>query len=214
MTLSVSDTLLSTNSVRSVWHDSIGYYFPVQSAVTLSVKKQSGNWHDIADPYSSALVTGKVFNLWINHGIDAKTSTYEYIVLPAVSPTQLKDYMAKQTIDILANNKKVQAVKLKDNSLFQYVFHEPARMNTLSGANFVETKNPGLVMIEITGTGNLIITVADPTQTMKEFKLTVSGRYRANQSAYNEEKNQTGLKISLPQNEFAGSSVTVELKRR
>jgi len=213
-TMSVSDTLFSSNSVRSVWHDSIGYYFPVQSAVSLSVKKRSGNWHDIADPYSSALVTGNVFNLWINHGIDAITSTYEYIVLPAVSPLRLKEYMAKPSIDILANNEKVQAVKLKDNTLFQYVFHEPARMNTLSGANFVETKNPGLVMIEINATGNLIITVADPTQTLKEFRLTVSGRYRSNQSAYNEEKNQTGLRISLPQNEYAGSSVTVELKKR
>jgi len=210
---SVSDTVLSSSKVRSVWHDSIGYYFPIESAVSVSVGKQSGNWHAIADPYSTDLVTGNVFDLWISHGMDAKYSSYQYFVLPAVSPTQFKEYMAKPTIEILTNNKKVQAVRLIDNSLFQYVFHEPARVNTFAGANFVETKNPGLVMIETNGNGNLIITVADPTQTLKEFKLTVNGRYRSTQSSYNEENNQTGLRIALPQKEYAGSSVTVELKR-
>ena len=69
-------------------------------------------------------------------------------------------------------------------------------------------------MIETNENGNLIVTVADPTQTLKEFKLTVNGKYRSTQSGYNEEMNQTRLRIALPQNEYAGSPVTVELKKR
>lgn len=211
--ISVNDTLINSKSVSSVWHDSIGYYFPQQTLASLSVEKQSGNWHDIADPYSSDLVTGKVFKVWINHGLNAKDNTYEYLVLPAISSTQLQEYILNPSVEILLNSKSVQAVKLKNNSLFQFAFHEPTRFTTFSGSDFIETKIPGLVLLERDSTKNLIITVADPTQIQKLFRLIISGKYSAEFSTYNASKNQTELEIPLPQNDYAGSAVSVELKQ-
>jgi len=213
-TITANDTLINSTSLSSVWHDSIGYLFPENMSTSLSVKEQSGNWHDIADPYSSDLITGKVFKLWINHGLNAKNSTYEYLVLPSVSPDQLKEYSQQPTISILSNSNSVQAVKLNNNSLFQFVFHEPKRMTTFSKSNFLESKTPGLVMLESNKSKNLTITVADPTQKLKVFKLTVSGNYSSKLSTYIKSTNQSELTIPLPQNEYAGSSFTVELKRR
>ena len=213
-TLSGADTLIHSTSVQSVWHDSIGYYFPESSAIALSVKKQSGTWHDIADPYSSDQITGNVFKLWLIHGIDAKIPEYEYLVLPAVSPTQFAEYLKNPRIEILANTGMLQAVKLKDNSLFQFVFHEPARMNTYSASEFMETDTPGLVMLERDGAKNLTITVADPTQLKKTIKLIVTGRYTLKGSTYNPAKHQTELVIPFPQNDYAGSNVSVVLIRK
>ena len=212
--ISITDTLIYSTSVQSVWHDSIGYYFPGQSAISLSVKKQSGSWHDIADPYSTDLISGNVFKLWIDHGIDAKNApAYEYLVLPSVSSKQLYDYIKNPNVVILANSKTIQAVKLKDNSMFQFVFHEPARINTYSDSGFVESGTPGLVMVERAGTKNLTITIANPTQLQKTFKLAISGRYASKYATYNTSKHYTELVIPLPQEEYAGSAVTVELKQ-
>ena len=212
--ISVNDTLINSNSISSVWQDSIGYYFPRESSISLSLEKQSGNWHDIADPYSTDIITGKVFKLWINHGINAKDSTYEYMVLPSVSASLLEDYNLNPSIKILSNTKTVQAVKLNNNSLFQAVLYVPTRITTFLNTEYLETKNPGLVMIERDGVKKLTITVADPTQTQKMFRLIVSGEYSSKFSTYNSSKNQTELKIPLPQNEYAGSSVSVELKQK
>ena len=210
---STNDTLINSKEVNSVWHDSIGYYFPKQTSTSLSVQKQQGNWHDIADPYSSDMIAGKVFKLWINHGINALSPSYEYLVLPAISPKQLDDYIYNPKIEILANNKIVQGVKLKNNSLFQFIFHEPTRITTFTNTDFVESRTPGIVMIERDELQNLLVSVVDPTQNQKAFRLNVSGKYESQLSNYNITSNQTELMIPLPQHGNAGSMVTVELKR-
>ena len=212
--ISVHDTLFSSSNVSTIWHDSIGYYFPTPMATTLSVSTQSGNWHDIADPYTSDNISGKVFKLWINHGINAiVSSSYEYVILAGISQKELTQYAQNPEFEVLANRSAVQAVKLKNNSVLQFVFHEPVRLTTFSGNDYVETKTPGLVMIEQNASKDLTITVADPTQTQQTFKLFINGKYTAKQARYNQSKNQTEILITLPQKGEAGSSVTVELKR-
>ena len=213
-TISITDTLISSETVSSVWHDSIGYYFPKPESTSISLQTQTGNWHDIADPYSSENVSGKVFKLWINHGMNTITSpTYEYVVLPSVSPSKLKAFIQKPSIDILANDSTVQAVKLKNNSLFQFVFYKPTRFTTFTNADFIETKTPGLVMIERKSSKKLIITVVDPTQNQRFFKLIVSGKYFGKQAKFDYSKNQTELNIELPSGGEAGKSITIELKK-
>ncbi len=212
-TFSINDTVLNSENVKTIWHDSIGYYFPKQSSTSLSVKKQQGSWHEIADPYSTKIVTGKVFKLWVDQGVNAKKSTYEYLVLPAISQKQLADYAQKPEIEILTNNKTVQGVKLNDNSEFQFVFHEATRMTTFTTSDYIEVKTPGLVMMERIGSSDIKLTVVDPTQSFKEFRLIVSGKYKANHSNYSRSTNQTEVTIPLPQNEYAGSAVTEVLKK-
>lgn len=212
-TIPVNDTLIHSSDISSVWHDSIGYYFPEKTSTSISVVKQSGSWYDIADSYSSELISEKVFKLWINHGIHPAASSYEYMVFPAISQDQLKEYIQHPDIEIMMNRKSVQAVKMKNNFLLQFVFHEPTHVTTFSDSDFIETKIPGLVMLEKDRTNNLTITVADPTQTQKVFSLVISGRYTSKLSKYNALKNQTELNIILPQKEYAGSQVSVQLIR-
>jgi len=208
----VNDSLIHSASFLSVWHDSIGYYFPEQTKASLSVEKQSGSWHDIADPYSAAIITGNVFKLWINHGINATESSYQYIVIPSVTPSQLKEYIQFPEIEILTNSSIVQAVKLKNNLLFEFVFHQPTRISTFTVKDYVEINKPGLLILERDKAHNVILTVADPTQKQNEINLIVSGRYFTEHSSYNVLKNQTEIVIPLPQNEYAGSAVSLTLK--
>jgi chondroitin AC lyase len=103
-TISTNDTLFNSTNISSVWHDSIGYFFPEKQSITLSLKTQMGNWHEIADPYSTEKISGKVFKLWINHGLNAVAyPTYEYVVLPSVTLAQLKKFTEKPELEILVN---------------------------------------------------------------------------------------------------------------
>jgi len=213
-TISTNDTLINSRKISSVWHDSIGYFFPENQSTALSLKTQTGNWHQIADPYSTDKISGRVFKLWLNHGMNATAyPRYEYVVLPSVSQAKLKEFIEKPSLEILANRSDIQAVKLKSNAVFQFVFHKPSRIHTFSNSDFIEAKTPGLIQLESDRSTNMIITVADPTQTLKIFRLIVSGKYSGNQAKFNQATNQTELKILLPKGGEAGKCVTIELKK-
>lgn len=208
--LTVDDTLMTAENINTVWHDSIGYYFPKSMSTTLKGSTQSGDWNDIADPYISEIVSGRIFSLWINHSINT-SSSYQYLILPSVSQKELIQYYQHPTITIVANQSDVQSVKLKDNSIMQFVFHNSCRINTFSKGEYIESKTPGLVMLEKNKNDNLTITVVDPTQTIKNFKIIISGNYEGKGSKYFPKNNYTLLNIPLPQNESAGKSVTIKL---
>ncbi len=212
--LVVNDTLENYSTVKSIWHDSIGYLFLKQQNIRVSTKIQFGNWHDIADPYSSEEISGKVFKLWISHGENAVSNpTYEYIIIPSVSQDSLNRFTQNQPIEIIENSKTLQAVKLKDNTLFQLVFFKPVRITTFSNNEYLETKTPGLLMLERKVSNDLILTVADPTQKLSEFNINIKGKYSGENAIFNTKTKETIISIKLPSNENAGSSVTLLLKK-
>ena len=213
-TINCNDTVFSSTAFRAVWHDSIGYYFPTSHSITISLKKQSGNWHEIADPYSAEKVSGNVFNLWINHGSNATAApTYEYVVLPSITQSGLKEFVNNPTFQILANNKNIQAVKSTTNDLFQFVFHKQGKIQTLSPTDSVYTKTLGLIQMKVNTDKSITLTVAEPTQSKKVFVLSITGKYIADCANYNQSTGQTDIKISLHQGKDAGKCITILLKK-
>jgi chondroitin AC lyase len=214
-TESFSDTILQSRALKTVWHDSIGYCFLKPTSATLSVKTQTGNWHEIADPYSTEKITGKVFNLWINHGVNcAESNSYEYVVLPSVSQAGLKEFANQPTLDVLANSRDIQAVKSKDNLLFQFVFHKQGKIQTFSATEFLEAKTLGLIQVEKNSENQLTLTVAEPSQSKKTFRIGLTGEYSAECATYNPTTNQTEIRIKLPKGGEAGKCVTVMLQKK
>ena len=134
------------------------------------------------------------------------------MVLPSVSKAGLNDFIFSPTVQILSNNSSVQAVKLTDNSLFQFVFYKPGRLKTFGQKDFIHSQTPGLIQLEKAGE-NLSVTVADPTQQLKEFSFTISGKYKAEFASYNSFLNETAVKITLAQGAEAGKCVTIELSK-
>ena len=210
--ISTFDTLFNSTKIKTVWHDSIGYYFPKSISATILFKNQTGDWHKVADPYTDEKVSGNIFNLWINHGVNAMAyPSYEYIVLPSISQKKLNDFAQKPSIEILQNNKDIQAVKSKNNNLFEFVFHKQGKIQTFSENDFIDSKTLGLIMLEQDASKNITLTVAEPTQLKKTFKLSLTGKYTGKNAIYNSTTKQTDIKIQLPQGGEAGKCVTIKL---
>lgn len=214
-TLILNDTTLAVKHVQAVWQDSTAYVFPNQKGVLLSDGTQQGDWHDIADPYPSEKVSARVSKLWISHGKDAAASkTYTYLTYPGITLEQLKEMLKKKALPLMVNHSDVQWVKFGKNGPLQMVFHQPLKVRTFSGKNFLQALNPGLVMLEQAVNSSLIVTVADPTCQLKVFRLVLSGEYSGGYSRYDSGKRQTELVIPLPEMGDAGKSVTVLLRKK
>ena len=209
----IKDSVYKFTNLKSVWHDSIGYYFPVTAKLRYSAKNQRGNWHQIADPYSTDEITKPVFKIWIDHGMNAcESKSYQYMVLSSVSQNGFSKFVANPTVEIISNNSVIQAVKNKENSVFQAVFYKSTRVNTFSGKEYIRSKTPGLLQLERSG-NTRSVTVTDPTQKQTEFVFALSGKYSGKYCEYNASTNETTLAILLPQGGYAGKCVTVELTK-
>ena len=210
--INCTDTTLSSKDIKAIWQDSIGYYFPKSQQVSFSVKNQYGNWHEIADPYSPEKVSQKIFDLWLNHGMNAhNVPYYEYVVLPSVNLTTLKEFIKQPTFEIISNSKDIQAVKSKASDLIQYVFYKQGKFQTFSPSEFIEAKTLGLIQLERNSEKNISLTVAEPTQSKKTFRISITGKYTADCAKYNRSSGMTEIRIPLPQGSEAGKCKTIQL---
>jgi len=210
---SFNDTTVALGRIQAVWHDSTAFIFPEQKGVMLSDGIQQGDWHDIAEPYPSEKVSALVSKLWISHGKNAvRTSSYRYVVYPGVTLEKLEELIRKKALPLMINRSDVQLVRFGENGPVQVVFHTPAKVALFSKNMFLQALNPGLVMVEQAVNGHLMVTVTDPTCSLKSFRLVLSGRFRSSFATYHANKNQTELLIPLSDKGDAGKAVTLLVK--
>ena len=178
-----------------VWHDSIGYYFPNLGKLQISNQQQNGSWATINSNRSKAVVVGKVFKMWFDHGVDPLNATYAYIVWPGISKKEMKMDKLNE-IKILANNSNMQAVKQEELKMIQVVFYEAGTLTDQSISITVD--QPCIVLVKHFDTQNPTIHLADPTQQLKEVNITVYSRLTGRGSK---------ALLLLPKGDFAGATV-------
>lgn len=191
-----------------VLHNGTGYIFPRATDILLSNKGQSGRWTDInkQSTTSNEELSKEVFKLWIDHGprpqgrpgglnnrsMIAKDVTYQYMIVPSADPDQMEN---DRGIEMMVNNRQLQAVRDKETGMVQAVFYRAGSL-PLPGGKSLSLDSPGAVILKMDGERVQNITVADPSRKLARLHLEISGL-----------KN---LVIDLPTGFYAGQSITVE----
>ncbi len=202
-------------NVTWVHQDEVGYVFPNVATVQVSNQIQEGRWSDITDEknISDELIQEKVFMLWFDHGERPDNASYQYMVVPNISVEELKDN-ANRPIEILANTVDIQGVKHLEDEVCQIAFYKAGEVAVADGIK-IGIDSQGMVMAHLRGDKVERLTVSDPSRKMRRLTLTVSGLYEAQGDHFlgvaNTEENTTVFRIDLPQDVYAGKSVTVVL---
>ncbi|GAA4450865.1 polysaccharide lyase 8 family protein [Nibrella saemangeumensis] len=206
------------DKVKWVHHDRIGYIFPQPATVGLSNQTETGRWSDITDQknISRELVSEEVFALWFNHGNKPTGASYQYIVVPDVSEQQLAESAStNRSIEILANNAEVQAVRHSKLGITQLAFYKAGTMEIEKGVN-VSMDSQGMAMLKMQGGRLKELTVADPSRKLNRIMLSVTGTYKAKGDNYrtlvDEEHNSTLFIVDLPQRVYSGKSVHLKVE--
>lgn len=202
-------------NLKSIYHDGITYIFPTAQNVFLSNQAETGSWFSINKQYDSSkeIILKDVFKLWIDHGAQADDSKYQYIVVPATDINELEKN-GDRGIEILANTKNLQAVKHSGLNITQIVFYASGELK-ISEKFTVGIDSPGVIMIKTEGDSIKEISVSDPSRKLKRIHLWINGEINKNNdvisSVWNSAKQVSEIAIDLPQNVFAGKSVSVVL---
>lgn len=209
-TLSPGDHKL--DKVNWVHHNGVGYLFPEPTTIQVSNKAQSGSWYEISKQWSSPKepVKRDVFCLWINHGVRPqgrrggfshesmvpRDVTYQYVVVPTGSIPEMDQ---RRGVEVLANNRTIQAVKHKDLELVQAIFYRSGTLR-ISDQIALSMDSPGALLLKMKEGEVKEIFASDPSRSLSQLHLIITD-VNTNLS----EK----IDIDLPGGTFAGQSVGI-----
>ncbi len=202
-----------------VMHDSVAYVFPDSVTLNISNATATGNWREITHQASASTeqVQKDLFTLWFDHGQKPRSASYAYIVVPAITPSSLDQYIKKSDIIILANTPEVQAVQNKSLNISEVVFYQPGTIK-LSGNISLTAKEPCIVMIRMVGNAIEKMAVSDPTQKLKSLQLQITAPVQASGNnwrvAWNKESKSSIINVDLPAEGLAGKSVVMEMSSK
>jgi chondroitin AC lyase len=185
----------SYDAAHRAWveHDHVGYVFAPHTKIDLSAGPQTGAWADIGTG-SSNPVTEQVFNLWIDHGTAPQDAGYEYFVLPGATAEDTARFAKRSDLDVLANTASVQSVYSRSLKLAEIAFRAPGSLDTPLGR--VEADHSCLLLVKKTDAG-WKLTASNPENQPLTLHVSIKGKQTA---------------IELPGGNFAGSSISVDVK--
>lgn len=199
-----------------VFQDGIGYVFPESTKVNIKNNEATGSWYRINKQTDSPKDEIKldVFKLWLDHGKRPSEESYEYIVVPATSIEKLEQNSSKNNVTVISNTAEIQAVKHSGLNMWQMVFYKSGEVQIANNLKLI-CDNPGIVMLKAEGQKITEITVADPNRELGKMHLSISARIEKEgenfNAVWNEKEKNTQLVIDLPQDVYAGQSVTIKL---
>lgn len=197
--------------VNAVFHNKIGYYLFEPAKLHISNQMQTGNWVNIAAFYKNIPAAGKVFNLFIEHGIKPSSAKYAYCILPNISQNELKNFILLPSIKIVSNTEKCHAVVDDKQQKLQAVFFQPEWIQT--DLCKLYSANEGILMCEKLNNNKLKITVQDPTQMLSQYVIILQGKYKGDKAVYTPETNETKVTIDLPDSiEYKGMPSVVNVE--
>lgn len=144
--------------------DSIGYYFPEKTDITVLRENRNGNWNEINIGGSTDNISKNYFSIAIEHGINPLNETYAYVLLPNKNLDEIKDYSINPDTTIISNTADVQAVRNKKTGIIGLNFWKPSQIE------YIEACNPSSIIIQETF-NQLLLGASDPTH--KQSKITI-----------------------------------------
>jgi chondroitin AC lyase len=204
------------DKVDWIFHDGIGYVFPEPATIELMNNSVTGSWWDISKQSSTSRdeVKMDVFKLWIDHGHRPSDETYQYIVVPATSLEKMEQSDSKNNIKILANSYELQAALNTNLGICQAVFYKGGEMEISENLKLV-SDNPGIVMLKMKNGQITEISAADPNRELTMFNLSVASKIENSgenfRTVWDENNGMTHISIELPNDNYAGNSVTIKL---
>jgi chondroitin AC lyase len=202
------------DGVKWIFHDHTGYIFPLSQKIGLSNQTESGSWFKAnrQTSVSKEMIGKDIFTLWIDHGVKPSAAGYEYIVMPATDIAKIEKFTAQPTVKILNNTKSIQSVKSSD--LAYFVFYEPGEAGVTDDLN-IRANAPCMIMLSLKNNKIEAISISDPLRKSAAVEITVNSKINVSDenvsAVWDKKSNTTGLTVKLPQDDFAGKSVTFSL---
>jgi chondroitin AC lyase len=194
---------IENSKIDWVHHRNTGYIVAANDSVSLYAENRSGKWSDIGG--NSGEASSDIFTLVVEHGERPQGASYEYVIVPGISGTQMRTFYGAAPFEVIENSPSVQAVFDKNAGVFQAVFYAPGSLEMREDIR-IRTDKPIAIMI-YSEDGKVNLRAADPSQKLTECRLDI----KLNPVCFGDRLNQRDIQavvdIVFPEGLYAGSSV-------
>lgn len=179
-----------------LYNDKVGYVMPKESKVVVSNTKQTDLPSLWADKQKSE--TPATFSAWMDHGLNPINGSYEYIVVPGKTASEVEQYSSNIPVTIVSNTKDVQAVRHDGLKQTQINFYKAGTLEYAKGKTITVDQPCNIIIDESKSTPVISLAVAD-TDSGKavKVKLNIGGT-------------QSETQFVVGQAPYAGQTVTLE----
>lgn len=188
-------------------HNGVGYYFPGGSKIKLTAQMEDGSWNWVASRYPGKIIHAKIFRLWLEHGVNPKDKSYEYILVPNATRAKMTKLENRKPFRI-QNEINRQEVVSASGDVAGVVFYKSGKSEAFGG---VEVNQPCVLMLK-KQTNGMQLSVADPTQLLNVIEVVLNGKFSGKNAEI--QNGKTTVKVPLPKEGDAGKTVNVLLKRK
>lgn len=186
------DSLAFEGKDARFFHKNIGYVL-LQAKGVAKVNNRINSWNEIMRLYpKTTMETNDVYTLYIDHGINPQNASYQYVILPDATPSEVRKFDTS-SFKVIENTASLQAVRLADGT-YAVAMYEANTINLDNNLQFTSDK-PALFLIK-KDDQTWTVDAADPTQRLSKLNIKVNGKT---------------TDISLPTEEYSGKSVTVRI---
>ena len=191
----------SVYATDALWYDGVGYRSLDGKPFLVRVQEKTGNWKDIGTLKQQE--NGNILLLWRSHGFNPRNESYAYLLDMRADRESFAHGMDKSGVGILENSASAQLVRHARKSLWAGAVYEPRKIT--SDSLQIAFSAPCVFVLE---------------QEARKAKLKIAAL----------DRNESELKVSvekiakgkvvpvysavlpLPQKEFAGKSIQVEME--
>ncbi len=154
--------------VTSVIHDGLEYRFPKPADLVLAIEEKSADWREIQHSSKAKAVSGKIFTLYLEHGVRPAGAECAFLLIPAGSKAD--------GFRLLSSGSAIHAGCDGSGTAFA-LFYEPGKVE-IPGYGALESLQPAAVLIR-----NGEFTADDPLRKTKELKFRWDGKEFNHKSA-------------------------------
>ena len=194
-------------------HEQTAYVFPEPTTLLAHGGPMTGSWYRAyPKPEETALkekATREVFMLAVSHGAAAEPRpSLSSIIFPTGGKATAQAFLGAPWIQILRNDRKVQAVRHEKAGRVQAAFFEADELALGEGITLKLT-SPALLMLRRRAgeaPGGYDVYLADPLKSKKTLVFSLSGAY-----ALSKEAQQADTKIQITTTDGSRTQVIVEM---
>jgi hypothetical protein len=144
-----------------------GYYFPGSASIKAQRATSTGTWSEITAGGTTNPISKNYLTLWYDHGKSPTNKDYSYVLLPNKTAEETASYSANPDIEIIANNRNIQAVRERTQYIVGANFWEPGTVDRVTAS---DTSSITLKDQE----GVLDVAVSDPTQLQSKLTFEIA----------------------------------------
>ncbi|KAI7894164.1 galactose mutarotase-like domain-containing protein [Mucor mucedo] len=171
-----TDTNYTTVASNSIWHDNIGYYFPIPEILHVDSKTNFGSWSEIG--ISKGTNKQQLWTSYIKHSSKFTTKLLtQYVVQPNIQQSTFHANINRGAIpislDFHANDPQVNAAYSEADKTMGAAFWTPGTYETPWNSVTITADSACIILLHQIADKTYRLTTADPSHKLAALKIAI-----------------------------------------